>query len=82
MKERRVFLNGEELQHFNRPVLTDASQIVPQKIDDHDVLGAILLARAKLRAQTRVIFSALPAPSGALDRPRLDAALSAQHFNS
>ncbi len=54
----------------------DAAEIVAQQIDDHQILGAILLAGAQFGGE-RGIFGGIPAARPcALDRPRLDLAVA------
>jgi hypothetical protein len=68
-----VRLEGAQLLDLDRAVLGDAAQVVASEVDDHDVLGAVLRARAQRQRLAAVLGgSGAPRP-GALDRAGLDA---------
>src|SRR5690606_15408750 len=69
----REALDIVELRDLDGPGHADFAEIVAQEIDDHDVLCAILLARAKLLGERDVALPIRRARPGALDRLRLDA---------
>ena len=55
------------------PVLADAADVVAAEIDEHDVLGALLLVALQLLGQPHVLFVVAPARPRARNRVRLDA---------
>ena len=70
----RVALERHVLRHADRSVLADAPEIVPAEIDQHHVLGALLLVALQLLGQPEVLLVVRPARARAGDRVRLDAA--------
>ena len=63
----RERLDRAEVRHCNRAGSANAVEIVADQVDDHQVLGLVLLARAELLLQ-RSIFGLVPsAGNGALD---------------
>ena len=70
---------GEALQHAelgcqHRVVAADAGEVVAQQVDDHHVLGPVLLGRQQLGGEAGVLLGRGPARARALDRPGLDPA--------
>ena len=49
----REALEAHELRHAHRPVVADAADVVAAEIDEHDVLGALLLVALQLLGQPR-----------------------------
>ena len=68
----RVCLQTEQLVDRDRPHLAHPAQVVPQEVDDHQVLGTVLGACPELLAQRCVLRAPAPRGAGPLDRPRLD----------
>ena len=66
-----VGLDGEEVGRLDRPVAADTAEIVANEIDDHGVLGAVLLGRGELAGEPRVVFSRRASRSRPLDRAAL-----------
>ena len=64
VEQAGVGLDREQLRHAHRPVLAHAAEVVAREIDDHHVLGPVLVAQGQRR----------PVGRGALDRAGLDAA--------
>ena len=54
-------------------VLADAAEVVAPEIDQHDVLGALLLVALQLLGQAQILLLVPPARPRAGDRMRLDA---------
>lgn len=75
--DRRERLHLEQPRHGDRTGPGHRPQVVAQQVDDHQVLGAVLLARRQLSPQRRVSRGGRAARPGALDRPRLDGAVRA-----
>ncbi len=50
-----IRLKPAEHRHVDRMRLTDKRQIVAQKIDDHDVFGAVLFGGEKLLGAARIL---------------------------
>ncbi len=44
MMDKAVRFQTASCSHAHRAVATDATEVVTQQINDHDVLGAVLLA--------------------------------------
>ena len=69
----REALEPHELRHAHRSVLADAADVVAAEIDEHHVLGALLLVALQLLGQPQVLFGVPAARPRAGDRMRLDA---------
>ena len=54
----RVALERHVLRHAHAADLADPSEIVPAEIDEHDVLGALLLVALQLLAKPQVLLFA------------------------
>ena len=50
-----MWLDGAQRGHVDRSVLAHPPQVVPREIDDHHVLGAILLARLELARRSEAV---------------------------
>ena len=57
------------------PVAHTRPEIVASEVDEHEVLGRLLVAGAKLTLHARVVLGCAPSPPGAGDRVIADAAL-------
>mmetsp|Transcript_21136 Transcript_21136/g.68381 ORF Transcript_21136/g.68381 Transcript_21136/m.68381 type:complete len:375 (+) Transcript_21136:286-1410(+) len=64
----RVSFHLHELLHFDRAALGDGADVVAAEVDEHDVLGALLLVREKLHLDALVLFRAGPARARAGER--------------
>ncbi len=74
-----IGLDGEEIGDLDRADLRHAAEIVAQQIDDHQILGALLLVHGEPGLQPRVLARGAPARRRPLHRPRRDAlALAAE----
>ena len=65
-------LEAHELRDAHRAVGADAADVVSAQIDEHHVLGALLLVAFELLGQAKILFRAAPARAGPRDRMRLD----------
>src|SRR5438552_4885850 len=74
MHHMGVALDGEQLFGLHRAVIADAPEIVASKIDEHDVLGALLFACTHLMFEALVLGFILSAPTRARDRAVKDVA--------
>ena len=66
-------LERHELRHPHGAVLADAAEIVAAEIDEHHVLGALLLVALELLGEPQVLVVAPAARPGAGNRVRLGA---------
>ena len=71
----RIGLDAEQLRHLQRADLADQRDVVAQQIDDHPVLGLVLLVVAQERLQPLILGLGRAARRRALHRMRLDHAL-------
>ena len=69
----RVELHLHELVDLDGAGHADAAEVVAAEVDQHDVLGALLLVGAQVVDEAPVLGGARAPPAGAGDRPRLDA---------
>ena len=78
----RVALDRHVFVGLHRPVLRHASDVVPAEVDEHHVLGALLVARAQLVFHRHVFVAVAAARARARDRTDLDDAVGApdQHL--
>ena len=53
MQHVRVALDDHELAHLHRAVLRDAADVVPAEVDEHQMLGALLLVGDAARRSSR-----------------------------
>src|SRR5206468_3576980 len=74
MHHMGVALDGEQLFGLHRAVIADAPEIVASKIDEHDVLGALLFAGQHFLFEALVLGFILAAPTRARDRAVKDVA--------
>src|SRR5207249_12328279 len=74
MHHMGVALDGEQLFGLHRAVIADAPEIVASKIDEHDVLGALLFAGKHFLFEALVLGFILSAPTRARDRAVKDVA--------
>src|SRR3977135_1982362 len=72
MKERWELLDRAELDDLNRAIFADTTEIISHQIDDHYVLGTVLLAVLQKRPLFVVREKSVAARYRALDRPCLD----------
>ena len=69
LEEGRVGLDGEERTGPDAAGLGDPAQVVAEHIDDHQVLGPVLLRAGQPRFQPGVLLRGSPPPPGSLHRP-------------
>ena len=69
----REALESHELRDAHRSVLADAADVVAAEIDEHHVLGALLLVALQLFGEPHVLFVGAAARPRAGNRMRLDA---------
>ncbi len=74
MHDVAVVLDLHQLVHTDRSVLADAAQVVAPEVDEHDVLGALLLVGQQLGGDAPVLLGRGPARAGAGDRLGRDVA--------
>src|SRR5262249_34345559 len=79
MLHRFVGFDPAQFGDPHRARSANAREIVSQQIDDHQVLGPILLAFAKLVAREEIGLRTGSPPAGPLDRPGIDLAISDTH---
>src|SRR5579875_1630819 len=72
MMNRGKGLKSAKLRHLNRTRHTDPRKIIAQKIDDHDILGAVLAALGQRPRLQSVENGIGEAAARALDRPGFD----------
>ncbi len=68
-------LQREQLRHPHRPWHAHPGEIVPEQVDDHQILGTILFALDEGASEVRIVFRPNAPGAGSLDRPRLDRAI-------
>jgi len=68
----RVDLDRHEAVDRDRAVLAHAPEVVAAEVDEHDVLGALLLVGEQLVGDARVVLDGRAARARAGDRPRRD----------
>src|SRR5262245_42956137 len=73
MHDVREALEAHELRHTDRPVFADTTDVVAAEIDQHDVLGTLLLVALQLFGHPHVFFVGASARPRAGNRMRLDA---------
>ncbi len=69
LEQRRIALHLEQRSDRDAADLGDAAEIVAQHVDDHDVLGAVLLGRLERGHLARVLLGRAAARGRALHRP-------------
>ena len=74
MHDVRVRLDRHEAVDVDRAVLADAAEVVAAEVDEHDVLGALLLVGEQLLGDPLVVLERRAARARAGDRPRRDVA--------
>ena len=72
LEHRLVALHREQRGYGDAACLGDASHVVPQEIDDHDVLGLLLGAGTQPVGQDLVLVQVPAAPGGPLHGPQQD----------
>ena len=75
----RVALDGHELRHPHGAGVAHAADVVAAEVDQHDVLGALLLVALQLLAEPEVLLRGGAARARAGDRVRLDLAVLDAH---
>ena len=68
MHHVREPVDAHELAHANGPRARHAADVIAREIDEHDVLGALLLRRTKLRLHRGILGLVAAARSRARDR--------------
>ena len=63
-----IGLDGEEVGDLDRADLGDAAEIVAKQIDDHQILGALLLVNGEPGLEASILARRAPAGRGALHR--------------
>jgi hypothetical protein len=48
MHETWMLLDAQQSRHFDRSCATHSRQVVPNQVDDHDVLGGVLISEITL----------------------------------
>ena len=64
-----------QLGDAHRVWIAGPREVVPQQVDDHDVLRAVFFAFEQIDASEQVGFGPERTPTGSLDRPGFDLAL-------
>ena len=75
----RVGLDAHQLADLDRPELAHAPEVVAAQVDEHHVLGALLLVAQQLVRDAQVLLGARRPRAGPGDRPHLGAA--ARHLH-
>ena len=70
MHDVRVGLDGHERLDLDGAVLAHAPEVVAAEVDEHDVLGALLLVREQVLGDRAVLLRVAAARAGAGDRAR------------
>ena len=70
MHDVRVGLDDHEALDLDDAVLADAAEVVAAEVDEHHVLGALLLVGEQLVADRAVLLERRAARAGAGDRAR------------
>ena len=68
----REALDGEEVAHLHRPGRGDAAEVVPSEVDEHHVLGPLLLVGEELAREGEVLLRRRAAAARPRERDRLD----------
>ena len=71
----RVALDLHHLGRSDRARLAHPADVVPPEVEEHHVLGSLLLVGSKLRLERRVLLAGRAAAAGPGDRVRRDDAL-------
>ena len=61
VKHMRVALDGHEIGDPHRPVARETAHVIAAQIDQHDMLGALLLVRQQFGGERRIFFRRLAA---------------------
>ena len=69
----RETLEPHELRHAHGTEVADTADVVAAEVDQHHVLGALLLVALQLLRQPQILLVGLAAAAGAGNRMRLDA---------
>ena len=77
-----IGLDGEEVGDLDRADLGDAAEIVAKQIDDHQILGALLLVHGEPGLEAGVLARRAPARRRALHRPARQMCLPSRRKNS
>lgn len=72
----RIGLHGEQLGDGHGTGRRGLGQVVAQEIDDHEVLGPVLLAEGQVPPELLVLFGRTAPGAGALDGPGLHTPLT------
>ena len=70
VRDARELALGHQLRPAHRARLADAREVVPLEVDDHHVLGLVLLALDVLAERTRALDRHRPDPAAAAARGR------------
>src|SRR5579872_3577827 len=76
MHHMAVALDEETIRHFDRTDLGDAADVVAAKIEQHEMLGALLGIDEEFSGELLVLLHALAPPARAGDRPDRDLAVA------
>ena len=68
----RVALEGHVLRHAHRTEVADAANIVAPEIDEHHVLGTLLLTALQFLGEAKIVLVIGATRPSARDRVRLD----------
>ncbi len=79
MHDVAVALDRHQLRDLDRAVVADAAEVVASEVDEHHVLGRLLLVRAQLLAEQRVLDVGRAARARPRDRAVVDAPARAAH---
>jgi len=66
----RVLLDDHQLRDLHRPELGHSSDVVAPQVDEHDVLGTLLLIGEQLGTQRGILGGREPAAARPGDRRR------------
>ena len=75
----RVPLDAHELRDLHRAELRHPAHVVPTEVDEHHVLGALLVVAEQLLLEYLVRHARVPAGARARDRAQLDAVAGLAH---
>ena len=79
MDQVRVGLDGHERLHLDGAELADAAEVVAAEVDEHHVLGALLLVGEQVGGDRLVLLGVAAARAGARDRAGRRAAAGDGH---
>jgi len=71
-----ITFEPHQLGNLNRTRLAGTTEVVTQQVDDHHVLGPVLVAAHEFRGEICILFGVAMARPGAFDRPGLYGSIS------